>query len=377
MLNNIIFEIFIIFFGSAFFGSFLLLIKQPLILGYIFFGMLSGPLGMKIISNVVHLESISHFGIILLMFLLGLNLEPKKFLKIINETALITVLSSIFFTGLFFIIAILFKFSVFESLIIGIALLFSSTIIGIKLIPTSTLHHKHIGEVMISILLFQDILAIFTLLFLYGDMKNNVILGTGILLLKGVLLVIGAYFVVKYIILKVMRKFDRTHEYLFLVSLAWCLLLAEIAHLLGLSYEIGAFIAGIMLAISPISLYMAEKLKPLREFFLIIFFYSIGAELNLMKSKAIFIPSIILAMIIIFIKPLVYKRLFLIKKESESFSTEMGIRLGQASEFALLISYGAFSNKIIGENTFYLIQLTTILTFVFSTYITSKKYRVN
>jgi len=376
MLNNIILEIFIIFFGSAFFGSFLLFIKQPLILGYIFFGMISGPFGMKIINNVVHLENISHFGIILLMFLLGLNLEPKKFWKIINETALITLLSSLFFTGLFFVVAIIFKFPLFEAFIIGVALLFSSTIIGIKLIPTSTLHHKHIGEVMISILLFQDILAIFTLLFLYGDMKNNIIAGTFILLVKGILLVIGAYFVVKYIILKVMRKFDRSQEYLFLISLAWCLLLAEIAQILGLSYEIGAFIAGIMLAISPISLYIAESLKPLREFFLIIFFYSTGAELNLIKSKEIFLPSIVLAGIIIFIKPWVYKKLFLFKKESLAFSKEMGIRLGQSSEFALLISYGAFSNKIIGENTFYLIQLTTILTFVFSTYITSKKYRV-
>ena len=153
--------------------------------------------------------------------------------------------------------------------------MFSSTIIGIKLLPTTVLHHRHIGELMIGLLLLQDLLAIIVLMVLLsgssastGEMGINLALS----LLSLPLLVGAALVVVRYVLLPLITRFDRFHEYIFLLAIGWCLGLAEGAKLLGLSEEIGAFIAGITIATSPISQYIAVNLKPLRDFFLILFF---------------------------------------------------------------------------------------------------------
>ena len=156
-------------------------------------------------------------------------------------------------------------------------MMFSSTIIGIKLLPTTVLHHRHIGELMIGMLLLQDLLAILVLVVLFsaageGDgMGSALALSTlGLPLLAGSALVI-----VRFVLLPLITRFDRFHEYIFLLALGWCLGMAEAAKALGLSEEIGAFIAGITIATSPISQYIAVNLKPLRDFFLILFFFSV------------------------------------------------------------------------------------------------------
>ncbi|MHC4865817.1 MAG: cation:proton antiporter domain-containing protein, partial [Planctomycetota bacterium] len=156
---------------------------------------------------------------------------------------------------------------------VGLSLMFSSTVVCVKLIPVSSLHHKRIGEIMISILLLQDIIAVGLILFLYSSGATNIYVKGLFLLLKTIVFTGVSYLFVRYGILVLFQRFDKIQDYIFLMSLGWCLLSAEVAGFLGLSYEIGAFIAGIMLAISPISLFVSEGLKPVREFFLILFFF--------------------------------------------------------------------------------------------------------
>ena len=104
----------------------------------------------------------------ILLFLLGLNLTPQKLLQLLRQTTLVTLLTSVVFCATTWIIARLFGFSTLEALLIGVAAMFSSTIIGIKLLPTTTLHHRHTGEVIISVLLLQDLVAIVVMLGLQG-----------------------------------------------------------------------------------------------------------------------------------------------------------------------------------------------------------------
>ena len=174
-------------------------------------------------------------------------------------------------------------------------MMFSSTIIGIKLLPTTVLHHRHIGELMIGLLLLQDLLAIIVLMVLLsgstastGEMGINL----GLSLLSLPLLAGGALLFVRYVLLPLIMRFDRFHEYIFLLALGWCLGLAEGAKLLGLSEEIGAFIAGITIATSPISQYIAVNLKPLRDFFLILFFFSVGARFDLALLNQVLAPAL-------------------------------------------------------------------------------------
>lgn len=131
--------------------------------------------------------------------------------------------------------------------------MFSSTVIGLKLISTSDLHNKHIGELIISVLLFQDIIAIIIILFLKSEASSDLYVLFSLLILKGILLSLVSFFLVKYVVLRLCRLYNIIEEYIFLVALAWCLSLAGVANYFGLSYEIGAFVAGVTLAVSPLS----------------------------------------------------------------------------------------------------------------------------
>ncbi len=141
--------------------------------------------------------------------------------------------------------------------------MFSSTIIGLKLIPTTVLHHQHTGEIIISVLLLQDIIAIVLLLVLEASAQESMSwMSLSKPLLALPLLVLITYLVEKYILIRLIRLFDRIQEYIFLLAIGWCLGVAEAAEWMGLSYEIGAFIAGVSIASSPIALFIAESLKP-------------------------------------------------------------------------------------------------------------------
>ena len=146
------------------------------------------------------------------------------------------------------------------------------------------------------------------------------------------------------------------------------------AHQFGLSLEIGAFIAGISLANSPIAQYIATNLRPLRDFFLILFFFTIGAGFNLGLLGSILAPSLLLAISVLIFKPVIYRFLLKLTGESKDLSWEVGVRLGQTSEFSLLIAFIAFSLNLIGEEASLVIQATAIITFLVSTYIVVFRY---
>ncbi len=367
--ETIIFHLALIFAGASILATLFLYLKQPIILAYIALGMIVGPSGLGILENPAYIERVSQLGIILLMFLLGLHLHPQKLFKLIKGTALVTTVTGLLFAAIGMLVALAFDFPLFESFVVGVSLMFSSTVICIKLVPTTTLHQRHMGEVMISILLFQDILAIVLILFVYGSGPTNIALEGLFLLAKAAAMGIAAYFVVNFGLLRVFRRFDVIQDYLFLVSLGWCLLVAGVGMALGISYEIGAFIAGIALGASPIALFIAEGLKPVREFFLILFFFSIGARFDLAVMRSVLVPGVILAAALIAVKPLVYARAFRFTKEPPKIARELAIRLGQASEFSLLVAYGAAAAQRISLQASVLIQFATIVTFVVSTYI--------
>ena len=373
--NDIITELALIYAGAAVLSTVFLFLRQPIIVSYILLGMIIGPYGLGLIHQADHIEKISHIGIILLLFLIGLNLHPEKLLSLFKKTALVTTVTCLSFALISSAATYAFGYTLFDSIIVGLALMFSSTVIGLKLIPTIDLHNRHIGEIMISVLLFQDILAIVIILFLKVGTASNLHILFSLLLLKGILLSTFSFFIVKYIILQLFRKFDVIQEYVFIIALGWCLFVAGIANILGLSYEIGAFIAGVTLAVSPVSLVISEKLKSLREFFLILFFFAIGAQFDPLMSKNVLLLSILLGAILLILKPLLFKKAFQLSNENKKISTELAFRLGQASEFSLIVAYIALENNRISDKASYLIQLTVIVTFIISTYLVSAKYK--
>ena len=371
--ENIILEITIIFTVAALIASLFLYLKQSVLLSYIVAGMVVGPWGLALIKNPDHIDKISHIGIILLLFLIGIELHPERLIKLFKKTILLTLGTCTIFTLISLGFCVIIGFSFMESLIVGLALMFSSTVIGLKMIPENDEGKKHIAELMTSVLLLQDIIAVLVIMFVQGG-NQNFLSGIGTMLFKLVFLLVCSYLFVKYIFVSLHNKFGSIQEYDFIISLAWCMLMAEASKLLGFSYELGAFIAGLSLATTPISHSIDEKLKPLKEFFLILFFFSIGAKFDLLVTRKIFIPGLILATILLTVKPLAYY--FGFKKTNETMDTskELAIRLGQCSEFSLLVSIAAFNAGAITQKANNLIQLVTIATFIISTYIVFSKY---
>ena len=174
---------------------------------------------------------------------------------------------------------------------------------------------------------------------------------------------------VRWVLLPLIKRFDRFHEYIFLLALGWCLGLAELAHSIGLSAEIGAFIAGVSLASSLISQYIAINLKPIRDFFLVLFFFSIGASFNFPLMHSVWLQCLVLATLVVTIKPLVFGYIIRPICKSKATSWEVGFRLGQTSEFSILIATLAAGSLLISESASLLIQATAIITFVASSYL--------
>tara|TARA_R110001592_G_scaffold363036_1_gene679452 strand:- start:70076 stop:71251 length:1176 start_codon:yes stop_codon:yes gene_type:complete len=376
-VGGVTYSFFLIFTGAAIFASVALYTRQPLIIAYVALGAVIGPYGLSMVTDLRLLSDIGHIGIIFLLFLLGLDMQPQALWSTLRKSTVVAIFSSALFMGVGFAVATAFDFNMTDSLIIGASMMFSSTIIGIKLLPTTVLHHRHIGELMIGLLLLQDLLAIIVLMVLLsgstastGEMGVNL----GLSLLSLPLLAGGALLFVRYVLLPLITRFDRFHEYIFLLALGWCLGLAEGAKLLGLSEEIGAFIAGITIATSPISQYIAVNLKPLRDFFLILFFFSVGARFDLALLNQVLVPALVLAALVLTLKPVVYRFLLKGVSEKRSLGWDLGFRLGQSSEFSLLIAYVAVASAMITEQASLLIQATTIITLLVSSYIVVLNY---
>ena len=374
--NTLIFSIFLIYTGAAILSTVALYFRQSILVAYMIVGIILGPWSLKLVNDAYIVQQIGDVGIIFLLFLLGLHLHPQNLLQMLRKTTLVAVISSLLFIAIGYTIAMISGFSQVESVVIGAAMMFSSTIIGLKLLPSSILNHQHVGEVMISVLLMQDLIAIVVLLLLHGaTMDSFGLTDFGIIVISLPALLLFSYYFEKYILMRLFQRFEKVREYMFLLSIAWCLSMAQLGVVFGLTYEVGAFIAGVSIATSAISIYIAECLKPIRDFCLVLFFFSVGANFNLNYLPVVALPAMTLAVLLLVLKPIIFKYLLAYVGEVEEIAWEVGFRLGQISEFSLLVAYIAASSSLISESASYLIQAATMITFLASSYIVVHKYQ--
>ena len=365
----------LIFVGAAILASLAMFIRQPLIIVYVLLGIALGPSALGWISDTSLVSEVSEIGILFLLFIVGLELPPSKLIAMFGTSLIAALLSSV----LFFLVGLgagqVFGFTWIESIVLGVALMFSSTVLGIKLLPRTILHHRKIGEIVIGILLLQDLIAVIALVSLYlfarvgpqGDIDMELLLASGPILL------FVAYVGPKFLIWPLMQRFDVFTEYMFLLYIGWCLALAGIAHACGLGFELGAFIAGVSLANSPVSQSVAETLEPLRDFFLILFFFTVGARVDIMLVPDAIWQAALLAAVLVALKPVVFRYLLALTRVRSPIGWEVGIRLGQCSEFSLLVLFVA--SPLLSRQTDHIILLATILTMLVSTYMVVLNYR--
>ena len=373
--ESILDTIFLIFTGGAVIAGLALFARQSMLVAYIALGVLVGPWGIGLIEDATTAQGIGEIGIIFLLFLLGLNLHPQKLAQMMREATVVTLGSSLVFAVAGLGVALAFGFTVVEGLVIGAISMFSSTIIGLKLLPTTTLHHRHTGEIIISVLLLQDVIAIVLLLGLDAVSRPSLAAGDAVRLVAALPAVVATSVIMeRWVLTPLIRRFDTIREYIFLVAIGWCLGVAQLGHGMGLSHEIGAFVAGVALARSPVATFIAESLKPLRDFFLVMFFFALGAGFPIPVLAEVALPAACLGGLMLVLKPAVFRWLLRREDESSRLSMEIGVRLGQLSEFSLLIAVIASQGGLVGPNAAYTIHAATLLTFIVSSYLIMLRY---
>ena len=369
MHDPILYSVFVVFTSAAVLATLGLYARQSLLVVYIAVGVLMGPWGLGLVRDAGLLEDAAHMGIMFLLFLLGLDLKPQDLLRSLRQATVVTLVSSLGFGAIGAGITLAFGFAWQDAVLVGIASMFSSTIIGVKLLPTTALHHQHVGRVIISILLLQDILAIVALLLVEGFGREiSPLRDAGLLLMRLPGLILFAFLFERYLLVRLLRRFDRIQEYIFLLAIGWCLGMAEFSSALGLSAEIGAFVAGVAVATHPIALHIAQSLKPLRDFFLVLFFFSLGAQLDLGVVRGVMAAALVLTAVLMVVKPVAFRALLRRAGESPGLGQEVGERLGQLSEFSFLIAVTALQSTFASPSGAYLVKVTTILSFIVSSY---------
>ena len=365
----------LIFAGAALLATVALYTRQPVLVAYIAIGIIAGPNGIGWVGDPAIVRDVSEIGIIFLLFLVGLDLQPSKLRNILGKTVGTALASSAAFFAIAYAIMWAFGFHGQDAWIAAIAAVFSSTIVGLKLLPTTVLHHRHIGEIVVGLLLIQDLLAIVALIVLGAGTSLPAMLASVTQIFVALPLIVAvAFLAVRYGMLPLMRRWDAFHEFIFLAAVGWCFAVAFACRRFGLSLEIGAFVAGVTLATSPIAMYIAESLRPLRDFFLVLFFFSVGAGIDPHVLREEVWPVVALASALIVAKPLVLHGLLRLRGEDAKVSLETGVRLGQMSEFSLLLVFLATSSQLMSASASHVVQGATVLTFVLSTYLVIFRY---
>jgi len=351
--------------------------RQPIIVGYILAGVIAA---FVIETGFIDLESsreivniFSQFGIAFLLFIVGLHLNPKIIKEIGMSALLIGFAQMVLTFALGFVVSSqVLGFNMVNAIYIGIALAFSSTIITMKLLSDKRGLDSLHGKISIGILIIQDLVAVAALMFI-SSMSDGTNLGSFVL--KGFLGgggLIGILFLIGFFILpRVTRSIAKSQELLFLFSICWCFIIAALFSYFGFSIEIGALIAGVVLSISPYSTEISSKVRPLRDFFLIIFFIILGFNFPTSNLMPILKNAIILSLLVLIFKPLILMSLMALFGYTKRNNFLVGTTLAQISEFSLILIVLGLSvhGSLLDSAILPTITLTMIFTITVSTYL--------
>lgn len=379
-LQGIFLELTVIMVLAAFIAIILKALKQPAVLSYIFVGLLLGPIGLFELSseNVHALEALSKLGITFLLFILGLELKVGE-LRSVGKVAFITGVAQIVFTSIVgFGIAQLLGFDVVPSLYLAIGLTFSSTIVIVKLLSDKKDLNSLYGRISVGFLLVQDFVAIIALVILTsigstsggGDMFFWNLL---FVLLKAFVAIAVIVYISDKIIPKVVHYIAKSQELLYITAIAWAFGVSAIlsSSWVGLSIEIGGFLAGLALANSVESLQIVSKIRALRDFFIVIFFVYLGSELDFTNIGSVLVPGILFSVFVLIGNPIIVMAILGALGYKKRTGFMAGLTVAQVSEFSLIvINIGATVGHLNGveNDVIAILTIVTIITFTISSY---------
>ncbi len=348
------------------------LLRQPLIMSYIITGIIVGPSVLNLVHNNDVFHAFAELGITLLLFIIGLGLNIGV-IKSLGKVSVITAAAIFSSVGLIGFAAShwLLGFDLTTSIIIGMALFFSSTIIILKVLSDNKELSRLYGQIAIGVILVDDIVATLALVAVTA-MGTNTGLDfstVGMLALKAVALGVGLAFVGTKIMPRITRIFAKSQELLFVFSIAWGLLIATLFDFAGFSHEVGALFAGVAIASLPYATEIAAKLKPLRDFFIVIFFVTLGEVFTFGALKESLVPALVLSLIVMVGKPLFVLIALGVQRYTKITSFKAAIHLSQISEFSIILVILAASYQLVPQTAVATITFVALITIGISTYL--------
>lgn len=354
-------------------------LRQPLILAYVVAGVLIGPAqGFGWIKSAHEIEVISEIGLILLLFMIGLEIDLKKLGQ--SGTAVTVVGVAQFFgcliLGLLAFHALGFRFSDgdFGPLYLSVAAALSSTMIVVKLLYDKFELDTLPGRITLGILVLQDLWAIL-FIGLQPNLGNPSALVLLLSMLKAAALVACCLLASRYLLPIVFRSIAKLPELMLIAALGWCFGVSMVAAYLGLSREMGALIAGVGISTFPYNLDVTAKITSLRDFFVVLFFVALGAKIPRPTSDVLLLAVagsvFVVASRLVSITPVLH-----VLKLGNRASIIPALNLSQVSEFSLVIAALGVGLGHIDQRVLSVIVFMMVITSVASTYVIQYNHQI-
>jgi Kef-type K+ transport system membrane component KefB len=337
-------------------------LKQPLLIAYVIAGVIIGPFGMGWITSMENISTLAQIGVAFLLFTIGLELDFKKLKSVGTASVTGAVIQMLLTFVLGYSLSIFFGLNQLMATYVGFLFAFSSTMIVAKMLvdrdEISTLH----GRTMLAILLIQDVVVIILLPSLSSIHSLTSLEFIGSTIIKALGLFSIALVLNRFVFGKILDYAAKTKELLFFTAISICFVFIGLAYSISFSIAVGAFIAGISLANFPYNIEISSEIRSLRDFFSIIFFTSLGMQLNPFVIQNQFLLFTVLLLAMLLIKPVILSLTYLLMGYGGRTSSVIGLGLGQASEFSFIIAaQGLALGHFIANPGFYSLLISIVV----------------
>lgn len=371
-MDQLFVEIAIVVITAGAFSLIMYMLRQPLIIAYIATGLVVGPSVLGFAESAEVFTAMSEIGIALLLFLVGINLNWRS-VKDVGKVAIIVGVGQVTFTtGLGYLLGRALSFDSATALLLALAFAFSSTIVIVKLLSDKQDIDRFYGRIAVGMLIVQDLIAMLILLVVGAigadaGQPLEVILTVSAIKWIGV---VGVLYVVAKFLLPVMFEYAaKSQELLFLTALSWCFAVASVLLFMGFGIEIGALLAGLTLAGSKFHREIESKIRPIRDFFLIVFFIVLGTNLSFDNLGPVVLQSLVFSTFILVGNPLIVLVMMRLFGYHPRTGFMVGLTVAQISEFSFILLTAAIGAGLISDASLPMATIVGLLTIAISSYL--------
>lgn len=352
--------------------------RQPTVIAYIATGLILGPVGLSALGETELTRLFSELGLVFLLFFIGLEINISEIREVLKPTVIIGVSQMALTAVLGALTGYFLGFTVIESVFLGAAAMFSSTALVVKMLTDKDESSTLPGRLDVGVLLMQDVVVVLILALLTASFTSVSALALRFSEIMAMIALIAGVSLAssKYLLPKIFRRVSRDQQAFFIYGLAWAFLLISGAQYLDLSLEIGAFFAGLSLAQLPYSSELQERVRPLTDLFMAVFFVNFGLRILPEQLSAYFFEAVVASGILMIGKMAIFFGLVDRMKFTPETSFKTSINMTQISEFSLILGALAVSEGFIGENFLGFISLIAIITMSLSSYLLNFNNRI-